>query len=381
MPRAKKLATLEIGWGPTSATCPVRFVEGIFGENDATTADLLRTVAGTKTPRVFLIADENAVRRQEGLGSRIGRYFQSQGIVLIGTPIVLMGGEKMKSDNFQTAFRVISGLLEAKVGAQDLVMVLGGGALFDVAGYAASQVRGGIRVVRVPTTPTAMVDAAFAPTAAMNFPGIKDALRVPNLPSAVLIDCALAMTVLDGVWRGGLGEMVRQAAVTDAALMKKIAAKASDFAKRDKATFVELVQALVESRAKKGPTDFALWSAGRLESMSNYRLPHGYAVPISICIDCAYALETKVIKESDQETICRALADGGALEGLAHSHHLLSQAPMILCGLDAWILSTGSSSLTIPTGLGKSMQVTEPSREVFTKVIKEFLEVSSSSEI
>ena len=98
----------------------------------------------------------------------------------------------------------------------------------DVAGYAAAQIRGGVKVVRVPTTPAAMMDAAFAEDAAVDSPAVKDALRVPCPPAAVVIDPKFAATVLDGVWRGGIGEAVRQAAVRDGALMKRIAKGAGE---------------------------------------------------------------------------------------------------------------------------------------------------------
>jgi hypothetical protein len=85
------------------------------------------------------------------------------------------------------------------------------------------------------------------------------------------------------------------------------------------------------------------------------------------------------MKESDQELVCRALADCGALDCLAHSHHLLSQADNILYGLDAWRLSTGSESIVLPAALGKATVEEKPDRELFKKVIKEFLSVSAGS--
>lgn len=139
----------------------------------------------------------------------------------------------------------------------------------------------------------------------------------------------------------------------------------------------EIVRASVECRVKKGSSGFGLWSAHRLEAMSGYKLPHGYAVPIGICIDCAYAVEKKLMKEDDQEFICRVLADCGALDGLSHSHHLLTQPESILFGLDAWRLSTGSEAILVPAGIGKAKVEESPDREAFKKVIKEFHDVSA----
>ena len=374
--KTKKNGGMSVSW-ERKGSYPVLFADDVFAEGNPAFADLLKELTGSDAPRVLMVADGNVVQRTEGLGTRIGRYVQTYGIRLAAPPVVLGGGEKLKTDNLQSVLKIATAALDAKVGANDVVLALGGGTILDVAGYAACQVRGGVKLVRMPTTPASMMDAAFAEDAAVDSPAVKDALRVPCRPAAVVVDTAFANTVLDGVWRGGIGEAVRQAAVRDGALMKRIAKGAEALKNRDGAVFAEVVQACVESRVKKGGSGFALWSAHRLEAMSGYKLPHGYAVPIGICIDCAYAVERNLMKEEDQETVCRVLADCGALDGLAHSHHLMSQPDSILFGLDAWRLSTGSEAILLPAGVGKSTREASPDREAFKKVIKEFREVST----
>lgn len=376
--RTKKGDGMSVAW-ERKGSYPVLFAEDVFAEGNPAFADLLKGLTGAETPRVLMVADGNVVQRTEGLGTRIGRYVQTYGIRLAAPPVVLGGGEKIKTDNLQSVVKIATAALDAKVGANDVVLALGGGTILDVAGYAACQVRGGVKLVRMPTTPASMMDAAFAEDAAVDSPAVKDALRVPCPPAAVVIDPKFAATVLDGVWRGGIGEAVRQAAVRDGALMKRIAKGAEALKNRDGAVFAEVVQACVESRVKKGGSGFALWSAHRLEAMSGYKLPHGYAVPIGICIDCAYAVERQYMKEEDQESVCRVLADCGALDGLAHSHHLMSQPDSILFGLDAWRLSTGSEAILLPAGVGKSKVEEAPDREVLKKVIKEFHAVSTEN--
>jgi 3-dehydroquinate synthase len=357
----------------------VNFIDGMFDEENEAFSDILRSLSGSDSPTVFLVADQNVVQKTQSIGTRIGRYFQKYAVRMAAAPVILSGGEKNKADGFQSVTTLISSMVDSKIGANDVVIALGGGALMDIAGYVASQVRGGVKLVRVPTTPAAMVDGAFSEMAAVDYQSVKDAVRVPCVPDCVVIDAGFAATVLDGVWRGGLGEIVRHAAVRDSALMRKFAKCVARLKDRDMEAYREILVAAVESRVKRGASPFALWSANRLESMSGYKLPHGYAVPIGVCIDCAYAVEKKYMKESDQELICRALADCGALDGLVHSHHLLSQADNILYGLDAWRLSTGSEALVLPAGVGKETVDGSPDRELFRKVIKEFLSASMES--
>ncbi len=371
MAKMKKEAGFSLEWNDRM-TCPVRFAENVFAEENATLANLLKEVTGCEKPRVMLVADANVVQRTEGLGTRIGKYVQTHGIALAGAPVVMAGGEKIKCDNFQSAQRILMAALETNIGVSDVMLVLGGGSLLDVAGYAATQVRGGVKLVRIPTTIAAMLDGAFASEAALDAPSVKDAIRLVCRPSAVLIDPSFAQTILDGVWRGGLGEAIRHAAVCDGVLLRKLAKNAEALRNRDLEVLTETVSACVESRMKKGSTAFALWSALQLEAMSGYKLPHGYAVPIGICVDCAYAVARGFMTKEDQDLVCRVLTDCGALEGLVHSQHLLQRPLDVVGGIDAWQLATGREALVMPNGIGQAQIEKTPDRAIFAKVLKEF---------
>ena len=360
----------------TEEKYPIKVVEDVFAEGNATLAETLGALVPGGAPRVALVADANVVQRTEGLGRKIGKYFQDHGITLAASPVIVSGGEKAKADNFQSALVVASALLDAKIGVNDVVVALGGGSVLDVAGYAATQVRGGLRVLRMPTTPAAMFDAAFAPYAALDSSAVKDAFRIRCEPAAVIVDTLFAKTVLDGVWRAGFGEAVRYAAVHDGPLMKRLAKRAAVIRERDYEAMRDSVAECVASRMGEASAPFALWCATRLEAMSGYKLPHGYAVAIAICVECAYAVKKGLMKEADQELVCRALADCGALDSLAHSHHLLSHSDSLLRGLDAWALATGSESIPFPGALGKAVEEAVPDRAAYVEVIADFLSVS-----
>ena len=349
---------------------PVEFTEDAFGESDIL-AKTLRKVTGSDEPRVLIIADMNVVQRTEGLGSKIGRYVQEHGIRLAGSPVVIAGGEKVKADNLQSALKIVSEMLQAKIGCDDVVLAIGGGTLLDVAGYAAAQVRGGVKIVRMPTTPAAMMGAAYADSAAVDSATVKDALRVPSVPAAVVIDANFATSVLDGVWRGGIGEAVRLAVATDAALLKKVEAVAESYRKRDMSALVAVVKAVHAVRAKKGGTQLAQWAALRLESMSGYKLPHGYSVPIGLYIDLEYAVRKELLKPADRDRAVGLLRSSGALDGLNHSGHLLGQADNLLCGIDAWMLTFGGEAFPVCAGIGKSRTESAPDREIYRQVLKE----------
>ena len=295
---------------------PVEIIDGVFGESDA----LAELVKGR---RVLLVADNNVVQHTEGLGTRIGAYVRRHGIGLAGSPVVMAGGERVKTDNFQSAMRIVSAALGAALGPDDVVLALGGGTLLDVAGWAAAQVRGGLRLVRVPTTPAAMTGAAFDETASLSTPTVKDALSVASVPAAVLVDFAFANTVLDGVWRGGIGEAVRLAVDKDPKSLPKLAALAEAYRRRDAEAFAEIAKRTIALRQKKGGTELGLKTAVELEPKSDWKLPHGYAVAIGILVELYLGVKDGTRTEAEL-TACRdILQTSGALDGARHSKHIL----------------------------------------------------------
>ena len=357
MAKAKGSESYSVDWSD-KGEYEVRFMDGIFDVENPALAEMLRGITNDDEPsRVMLVADTNVVHRTEGLGTRIGKYVQEYGIRLVGGAVVIGGGEKIKADGMQSVMRVATSALDAKIGANDVIIAIGGGTIFDVAGYAASQVRGGVKLVRVPTTPASIVDAAFADTAAL--------------------DVSVGPTGLAGVWRGRVGELIRHAVTRDSSLLKKLSASMEALRERDMDAMREMLSLCVQSRVKKGSSTTALWSALRLESMSGYKLPHGYAVPMGLCIDSAYALEKGELKDKDNEAIVSLLTMSGALDGLAHSRHLLHQVDSVLFGLDAWRLSTGSRAIAIPSGMGKTVEEKDPDRELMRKVVLDMTETSN----
>ena len=358
----------------------VEFTTDAFGESE-----VLAKVLNKKTkkrnrvsPRVMIVADNNVVQHTEGLGTKIGKYVQSHGITLAGNPILVGGGEKVKNDNLQSVMRTITAMLNAKIGREDIVLAIGGGAVLDVAGYAAAQVRGGIPIVRMPTTPQAMMDAAFSNYAAMDTASVKDAMRVVSVPKAVVIDTGFAATILDGVWKGGLGDAVRIALAHDSSFFRDLTKLSVSYRSRDIEALDKIVREVYSIRSKKGDTSLGLWSAMRLQSMSGYKLPHGYAVSIGSLIEIAYAIARG---KSDSSALDRAIDIFGrdeALEWLSHSKFMLSQIDSLACGADAWKLSSETPTIEALSKIGKTKMTKELDMDAFTRAIESLISLAES---
>ena len=351
-------------------TYPVEFAADAFGESDALAKMLLGGREGADAPRVFIVADQNVVQRTEGLGTKIGHYVRTHGIELAGSPVVVGVGEKTKLDNAQSAFMIASEMLRAGIGRRDVVLVIGGGAVIDVAGWAAAQTAGGVPVVRMPTSPEAMLDAAFAEYAALDTYAVKDALRVKSVPVGVFVDTTFASTVLDGVWRGGVGEAVRFALARDAVFFRHLMSFAPAYRDRDLDALDEIVSGTYAVRTKKGGTSLALWSAMRLQAMSGWKLPHGYAVAIGALVDVSCAVVSGAVQEKVRDAVIDFFDECGTLDGLTHSQYLLQQPEGLLIGADEWRRSSADGSIEVLSALGKTKTVQELDEEIFREALK-----------
>lgn len=286
---------------------PAEIVEDVFGESDSLAKIL-------DNHRFIIVADQNVVLHVDSIGKRIGAYVQNHKLQLAGAPVVLTAGERIKMDELRSATRVLEAAYAAELGEGDFILILGGGTILDVVGWVAAQYPEDIGIIRIPTTPAAMFGAAFAETAAMNTQRAKDAFVVPSTPAAVLIEPKIATSVLDGVWRAGISDLVRLAADFDPESLDKIAEKIEAYYNRDSAVLAEFVDLALELHKKYGYSALGLASSAAYEPKSNWKLPHGYAVAIGTIIDLDEPLRTRAYE---------LLKACGAMDGARHSRNIL----------------------------------------------------------
>jgi 3-dehydroquinate synthetase/predicted NBD/HSP70 family sugar kinase len=110
----------------------------------------------------------------------------------------------------------------------DLVVTIGGGALTDSVGFAASVYRRGIPVVRVPTTLVGIIDAAVGVKTGLNFRRSKNRIGTFSAPVDVLIDTGFMETLDRRQVANGLAEALKISLVTDRRLFELLERYASE---------------------------------------------------------------------------------------------------------------------------------------------------------
>jgi 3-dehydroquinate synthase len=129
---------------------------------------------------------------------------------------LLPDGENAKSfDSYQL---LLNFLEEKKVERGDLLIAFGGGALLDVAGFAASTYLRGIHYFSVPTTLLAMSDACFGGKTGINFKGLKNRVGTFYPPTEIVIDPTYLNTIPRAALKFSMAEIVKHGVIGSSSL-------------------------------------------------------------------------------------------------------------------------------------------------------------------
>lgn len=110
-------------------------------------------------------------------------------------------------------------LIEAGHDRSSFVVALGGGVTGDLAGFVAAIYYRGIPVVQIPTTIVSQVDSSVGGKTGVNTPQGKNLLGAFHQPSLVLIDPATLTSLPAREYREGFAEVIKHAAIRDAAML------------------------------------------------------------------------------------------------------------------------------------------------------------------
>ncbi len=101
----------------------------------------------------------------------------------------------------------------------DLVVGIGGGAVTDLAGFVAASWLRGVRVIQVPTTLLAMVDAAVGGKTGINTAEGKNLVGAFHVPDSVWCDTEFLRTLPRHDLVAGLGEVVKAGFIRDLSIL------------------------------------------------------------------------------------------------------------------------------------------------------------------
>lgn len=208
-------------------TYRVRFTRQAFRPENSVLAETIGSApadgVGPSPARVMVVLDGGLVEADPSLPGRASAYLGAHADRLrpAAAPLVLPGGEGAKRGS-----DVLVGLLTAMERAglcrHSFLVAVGGGALLDVAGFAAAIAHRGVRLVRMPSTVLAQNDAGIGVKNGVNAFGHKNYLGCFAPPWAVVNDLDLLRTLSLRDQRAGLAEAVKVALIRDAGFLQQL---------------------------------------------------------------------------------------------------------------------------------------------------------------
>ncbi len=365
----------------------VLFTDHTFHPDNPILREICIATAGDRRTKVLVVIDDGIAGAYPDMLGEIDAYFDAHNDVLDLTraPMVVTGGEAVKNEH-ETVTSIQRAVHEAGIDRHSYIVAIGGGAVLDMAGYAAATAHRGVRLVRVPTTVLSQNDSGVGVKNSVNAFGKKNFLGTFAPPAAVINDQAFLMALPDREWRGGISEAVKVALLKDAAFFEFIEANAEKLQQRDPEAMQRLIYRCAELHlnhiATSGdpfefgssrPLDFGHWSAHKLEQLSDYAWRHGEAVAIGISLDSTYAFLTGLLSEPNWRRILDVFVAVGLpiyapelAESLAHR----GDSRSVLSGLDEFREHLGGQlTIMLLEGLGQGVEVNEIDEDIMVRSI------------
>ncbi len=366
----------------------VHFTHDLFASGNPLLRDVLAADGEALPRRAVVVIDSGVTEHHPGLVSNVQQYCREHApaIALHSAPVILPGGEAVKND-LRWVERIHYLIHQSGICRHSYVIAIGGGALLDVAGYAAATAHRGVRLVRVPTTVLAQNDSGVGVKNGCNAFGKKNFVGTFAPPAAVINDAQFLTTLSDRDWRSGVAEAVKVALVKDAGFFSWLEQSAAALAGRSMAAMEALIYRCarlhLEHIAHNGdpfemgsarPLDFGHWAAHRLEQLTSYRLRHGEAVAIGVALDSTYSYLAGYLSEREwRRTTELLLACGFALHVPELSQHLgdPGHPRSIFHGLREFREHLGGPlTLTMLAAIGSGFEVHEVNLDLMAESVR-----------
>ena len=334
-----------------------------------------------KYGRCLTVIDANVYRLY---GEQIEAYFQHYNIDLTVFPITITEPNKTIA-TFET---IIDAFAEFGLVRKEPVLVVGGGLVTDVAGFACAAYRRNSNFIRVPTTLIGLIDAGVAIKVAVNHKKLKNRLGAYHAPKQVILDFSFLRTLPTAQVRNGMAELVKIAVVANAEVFNLLeeygeqllqthfgyvdaTPELQEIAYKDNYESIKTMIELETPNLHEIDLDRVIayghtWSP-TLELAPNVPIFHGHAVNIDMAFSATLAAKRGYISTQDRDRILGLMSR----IGLALDHPLLEGD--LLWQATESIMQTRDGKLraAMPKPIGTCFFVNDLTREELNAALAE----------
>jgi 3-dehydroquinate synthase len=257
----------------------------VVGSGLLSTARGLAAMLGTGVERVLVVHP----RAMRATGEAVRNNLAAQGFAAFIAEVP--DAEEAKSAAVAASLWGVLG--QSGFTRSDAIVGVGGGTVTDLAGFVAATWLRGVKVVQVPTTLLAMVDAAVGGKTGINTAEGKNLVGAFYPPAGVLCDLAMLDTLPPLDFVSGLGEVIKCGFIADPVILDLVEADPAGLERRDTALVRALVERSIMVKARVVTRDLKESSlreilnyghtlAHAVEQVEHYSWRHGAAVSVGM---------------------------------------------------------------------------------------------------
>jgi 3-dehydroquinate synthase len=371
--------SIQVGW-----QLRVFFTENVFAPDNPVLKDALNDIAPRK---VLVVVEASLAQALPELVRQIEEYFSlcAGSSKLVHPPLLVRGSETAKNSSTLVS-ELHTHIHRHHIDRHSYLIAVGGGALLDVAGFAAATAHRGVRHVRIPTTTLSQADSGVGVKNGLNAFGQKNFIGTFTPPFAVINDFNLLATLEPRDKRGGYVEAVKVACIRDASFFNELERNAEKLAAFEPVAMKGLIRRCAELHldhiATSGdpfemgsarPLDFGHWAAHKLEQLSRFQISHCDAVAIGIALDVIYSRNIGLLDGKSATRILNLLEQLGF--NLFNDELLNTDANgqlSVLAGLEEFREHLGGElTITLLREIGQGIEVHEMNRAKIVEAIHE----------
>ena len=328
--------------------------------------------------RAFVVTDENVAPLYLEV---LERSLEQQGIAC--EAMVLPAGDQTK--DFSYLQKLIDEFLARKIERSSTIIALGGGAIGDLTGFAASITLRGIDYIQIPTTLLAQVDSSVGGKTAINTTHGKNLVGMFHQPELVLADIRTLDTLPQREFLAGYAEVVKYGLINDPAFFGWLEGHAAAMRDGNRQGRIRAVVTSCQAKADIVAADEretgqrALLNLGHtfghaLEAETGYSdmLLHGEGVAIGTIMAFDLSVRMGLCPAEDSARVHRHFAAIGLDTGLDHLQGVTWQAKRLLEHMERdKKVKNGRMTFVLVEGIGQALLNRDVEQDDLTAILED----------
>lgn len=220
-------------------------------------------------------------------------------------------GEVFK--NLDSAAKLYAEFVTAGLDRNTTVVALGGGVIGDLTGFVAATYLRGVNFVQAPTTLLAIVDASVGGKVGIDLAQGKNLVGAFKQPELVMADPQVLETLPAYELAGGMAEVIKHGILGDAGLFETLEEHGTHLSEEllERAILVK-IRVVEEDPYEQGiraTLNLGHTFGHAIEHVSQYRVSHGHAVGIGLCLSAQLAGDLGICQPEVANRITRLVVN------------------------------------------------------------------------